>query len=58
VQFFRFGHKLQLRMEKSFFSGFDDALGVLSTRISAGWSNSGHLTTFFERNRLPIGVNT
>jgi hypothetical protein len=58
VQPFFFGHKLQFRIEKSFFLGFDDVLGVLSTRISAGSSNSGHLTTFLERNSLPIGMNT
>ena len=33
VQPFLFGHKLQFLIEKSFFLGFDDGLGVVSTRI-------------------------
>jgi hypothetical protein len=58
VQPFRFGHKLQFLIEKSFFLGFADGLGLVSTRISAGSSDSGHLTILFERNSFPIGMNT
>jgi hypothetical protein len=36
VQPFLFGHKLQFLIEKRFFLGFDEALGVASTIISAG----------------------
>jgi len=36
VQPFLFGHKLQFLIEKSFFLGFADGLGLVSTRISAG----------------------
>ena len=36
VQSFLFGHKLQFLIEKSFFFGCDDGLGLVSTRISAG----------------------
>jgi hypothetical protein len=46
VQFFLFGHKLQCLIEKSFFFGFADVLGLVSTRISAGSSDSGHFTIF------------
>jgi hypothetical protein len=33
---FLLGHKLQSLIEKRFFLGFPDGLGVVSTRISAG----------------------
>jgi hypothetical protein len=46
VQSFLFGHKLQCLIEKSFFFGFADVLGVVSRRISAGSSDSGHFTIF------------
>jgi len=58
VQPFLFGHKLQFLIEKSFFLGFAEGPGVVSTRISAGWSDSGHLTIFFDRKSFPIGMNT
>jgi hypothetical protein len=58
VQPFLLGHKLQFLIEKSFFFGFNGEPGEVSTRISAGSPDSGHLTTFLERKSLPMGMNT